>query len=265
MAHDLPVALTVFTLDGFGEITAGDDLASLIGAATDSCLVDGDILAITSKIVSKAEGRIVAAADREQAITDETVRVVASRAHPGGVTRIVENRQGLVMAAAGVDTSNTPNGVVLLLPIDPDASARAICTALRERTGLRLGVVITDTAGRPWREGQTDIAIGAAGLAVLEDLRGTVDASGNRLEVTVAAVADEIAGAADLVKGKTSGNPVAVVRGLGRLVGALDAVGARALQRPIATDMFRLGTAEAHAEGYLAGHAVGFTAGQAAR
>jgi coenzyme F420-0:L-glutamate ligase/coenzyme F420-1:gamma-L-glutamate ligase len=249
--------LKVFALGGFGEIQAGDDLATLIAEAAQSRLLDGDIVAVTSKIVSKAEGRFARAADREQAITDETVRVVAARAHPGGVTRIVENRQGLVMAAAGVDTSNAPDGVVLLLPVDPDASARAICAALRERTGLRLGVLVTDTAGRPWREGQTDIAIGAAGLAVLDDLRGTADVSGRRLDVTVAAVADEIAGAADLVKGKTSGNPVAVVRGLGRLVGGIDTVGARALQRPSDTDMFRLGTAEARAEGYAEGLAAG--------
>ena len=252
--------LKVFTLGGFGEITAGDDLAALIAEAARSRLIDGDIVAVTSKIVSKAEGRAVPAADREQAITEETVRIVASRAYPGGVTRIVENRQGLVMAAAGVDTSNAPAGVVLLLPVDPDASARALCTALRERTGLRLGVLITDTAGRPWREGQTDIAIGAAGLVVLDDLRGTTDGSGRRLDVTVAAVADEIAGAADLVKGKTSGNPVAVLRGLGRLVGDLDAVGARALPRPSDTDMFRLGTTEARAEGYREGFAAGLAA-----
>ncbi|TDW30101.1 coenzyme F420-0:L-glutamate ligase [Cryobacterium psychrophilum] len=259
MPHDLPPdgELTVFTLGGFGEIVAGADLASLIAAAVDSRLIDGDILAITSKIVSKAEGRQRAATDREQAITDETVRVVATRAHPGGVTRIVQNRQGLIMAAAGVDTSNTPDGVVLLLPVDPDASARALCTALRARTGLRLGVVITDTAGRPWRDGQTDIAIGAAGLAVLDDLRGTADASGRRLDVTAAAVADEIAGAADLVKGKTSGNPVAVVRGLAHLVGDMTLAGASALQRPSETDMFRLGTNEAHDEGYAEGYAAG--------
>jgi coenzyme F420-0:L-glutamate ligase/coenzyme F420-1:gamma-L-glutamate ligase len=255
--------LKVFTLGGFGEIQAGDDLAALIADAAQSRLLDGDIVAITSKIVSKAEGRVVAAVDREQAITDETVRVVASRAYPGGVTRIVENRQGLVMAAAGVDTSNAPDGVVLLLPVDPDSSARIICAALRERTGLRLGVLVTDTAGRPWREGQTDLAIGAAGFAVLDDLRGTADTSGRRLDVTVAAVADEIAAAADLVKGKTSGNPVAVVRGLGRLVGDLALPGARALQRPSDSDMFRLGTAEACAEGYAEGYAAGFAAGRA--
>ncbi|TFD73328.1 coenzyme F420-0:L-glutamate ligase [Cryobacterium fucosi] len=261
--------MLVFALEGIGEVRAGDDLAALIAGAAGSRLLDGDILAVTSKIVSKAEGRQVAAADREQAITDETVRVVATRAYPGGVTRIVENRQGLVMAAAGVDASNTPDGTVLLLPVDPDASARALCAALRERTGLRLGVLITDTVGRPWREGQTDIAIGAAGVAVLDDLRGTTDASGRRLDVTVAAVADEIAGAADLVKGKTSGNPVAVVRGLGRLVdagvpgvsGVQDAArGASALLRPGENDMFRLGTAEAVAEGFAAGYAAGLAA-----
>jgi coenzyme F420-0:L-glutamate ligase len=252
-------ALTVFVLAGIGEIAAGDDLAALIAAAAGEVLQDGDILAVTSKIVSKAEGRQVAARDREQAITDETVRVIATRAHPGGVTRIVENRQGLVMAAAGVDASNTPDGVVLLLPADPDASARALCAALREHTGLCLGVLVTDTVGRPWREGQTDIAIGAAGLTVLDDLRGTTDASGRRLDVTASAVGDEIAGAADLVKGKASGNPVAVVRGLGRLVGDLDSAGGGAsrLLRASENDMFRLGTAEALAEGYAAGYAAG--------
>ncbi|TFD32018.1 coenzyme F420-0:L-glutamate ligase [Cryobacterium cryoconiti] len=263
--------MSVFVLEGIGEIVAGDDLAALIAGAAGSRLEHGDILAVTSKIISKAEGRQVAAADREQAITDETVRTVATRAFPGGVTRIVENRQGLVMAAAGVDASNTPDGTVLLLPVDPDASARALRTTLCERTGLRLGVIITDTVGRPWREGQTDIAIGAAGVAVLDDLRGTDDAFGRRLFVTVAAVADEIAGAADLVKGKTSGNPVAVVRGLGRLVlepsagpGEADAPGATRLLRPSENDMFRLGSAEAHAEGFADGRAEGFADGYAA-
>ena len=274
--------LNVFALEGIGEVVVGDDLAELIVTVAAGRLRDGDILAVTSKIVSKAEGRVVAAPDREQAISDETVRVVASRAFPGGVTRIVENRQGLVMAAAGVDTSNAPDGVVLLLPVDPDASARALLAGVVARTGLRLGVLITDTAGRPWREGQTDIAIGAAGVAVLDDLRGQTDASGRRLEVTVAAVGDEIAGAADLVKGKTSGNPVAVVRGLAHLVrgaragagagadagtGPTASVGARALQRPSGTDMFRLGTAEAYAEGFAAGQAAAAVAaaGQAGK
>jgi coenzyme F420-0:L-glutamate ligase/coenzyme F420-1:gamma-L-glutamate ligase len=155
---------------------------------------------------------------------------------------------------------------VLLLPVDPDASARALCSALRAATGLNLGVLITDTVGRPWRDGQTDIAIGAAGVAVLDDLRGTLDAQGRRLDVTLAAVADEIAGAADLIKGKTSGNPVAVVRGLGHLVVPIDAAdrGARRLLRDSASDMFRVGSAEAYAEGYAAGMAAGAVAGAAA-
>ncbi len=247
--------LTVFALEGIPEIVPGADLATLIGDALAAAggARPGDILAITSKVVSKAEGRIIRAADREDAITAETVRVVATREHPGGVTRIVENRLGLVLAAAGVDASNTEDGTVLLLPEDPDASARALAIALRERFEVELGVIITDTLGRPWRQGQTDAAIGAAGVHVADDLRGTLDASGRRLDVTVAAVADEIAAAADLVKGKTSGRPVAVVRGLAHLVGALDLPGARALVRPAPDDMFRLGTAEAWDEGYRAG------------
>jgi coenzyme F420-0:L-glutamate ligase/coenzyme F420-1:gamma-L-glutamate ligase len=213
-------------------------------------LEDGDILAVTSKIVSKAEGRIVAAADREAAITAETVRVVATRGH----TRIVQNEWGQVMAAAGVDASNTADGTVLLLPADPDASARALCLALRERFGIRLGVVITDTFGRPWREGQTDVAIGAAGVRVLDDLRGTRDTAGHELVVTQPAVGDEIAAAADLVKGKANGTPVAVLRGLGRYVtDEVDAHGAQPLIRDAAHDMFRVGSDEAWNEGYRAG------------
>jgi len=245
--------LSVFAVGGLPEFAAGDDLAAMIGDAVDGVLEQGDILAITSKIVSKAEGRSIAATDREQAITDETVRIVATREHPGGVTRIVENRLGMVLAAAGVDASNTPDGTVLLLPLDPDASARALCDALRDRFGLSLGVIITDTLGRPWREGQTDVAIGAAGIRVLDDLRGTDDAVGRRLDVTIAATADELAGAADLIKGKTSGLPVAIMRGLGHIVGDLDLPGAAAIIRPSSDDMFRLGTSEAWSEGYQAG------------
>ena len=245
--------LSVRAVEGIPEIVAGDDLVAIIGDAVAGELQDGDIVSVTSKIVSKAEGRQVLAADREDAITAETVRVVASRTHPGGVTRIVENRLGMVLAAAGVDASNVPEGVVLLLPVDPDASARALCAALRERFGVRVGVIITDTLGRPWRQGQTDVAIGAAGIRVLDDLRGQTDAGGRRLDVTVAAVADEIAGAADLVKGKAAGLPVAIVRGLGDLVAELDEPGAAAIVRPAAEDMFRLGTQEAWDEGYRAG------------
>ena len=245
--------LTVFAVGGLPEFAAGDDLVTIIGDAVDGILEDGDILAITSKIVSKAEGRQVAANNREAAITAETVRVVATREHPGGVTRIVENRLGLVLAAAGVDASNSPEGTVLLLPLDPDATALAVCSALRERLGVRIGVIITDTLGRAWRQGQTDAAIGAAGVRVLDDLRGTTDATGRRLDVTVPATGDEIASAADLVKGKASGLPVAIVRGLGHLVGGLDQPGAHSIVRPAAEDMFRLGTDEAWDAGYRAG------------
>lgn len=255
--------LQVWPVEGIPEIAAGNDLAEIIGDALEAsgALQDGDILCITSKIVSKAEGRIVLAADREDAITAETVRLVASREHPGGITRIVENRLGIVAAAAGVDSSNTPEGTVLLLPLDPDASARAVAVALRERFGVSVGIVISDTLGRPWREGQTDVAIGAAGIQVLHDLRGSMDAAGRRLDVTMPAAADEIAGAADLVKGKAAGLPVAVVRGLGHLVGDLDLPGARSIVRPAEHDMFRLGTAEAKAEGYAEGYAEGFAEG----
>lgn len=246
--------LTVWAVEGIPEIVPGDDLALIIGDALNGALADGDILAVTSKIVSKAEGRIVRAADREQAITDETVRVVATRTHPGGVTRIVENRLGLVLAAAGVDSSNTPAGTVLLLPVDPDASARRLRSALEARFGIRLGVIVTDTLGRPWREGQTDVAIGASGVRVLDDLRGSLDSEGRRLEVTAPAVGDEIASAADLVKRKSEGLPVAVVRGLPHLLHA-DAPGARVLIRPAASDLFRLGTDEAWHEGFEAGRA----------
>lgn len=244
----MSVLLTAWAVAGIPEIVAGDDLAGLIADAVGP-LEDGDIVVVTSKIVSKAEGRQVAASDREDAITAETVRVVATRAHSHGVTRIVENRLGLVLAAAGVDSSNTPDGTVLLLPVDPDASARAICAALRLKNGVSVGVVISDTLGRAWRVGQTDIAIGAAGLKVLDDLRGTTDAGGRRLDATIIAVADELAATADLVKGKASGMPVAVIRGQGRLVGDLDEPGARTIVRPAVEDLFRLGADEAYQQG----------------
>jgi coenzyme F420-0:L-glutamate ligase/coenzyme F420-1:gamma-L-glutamate ligase len=243
-----------WAVEGIPEIVAGDDLPAIIADAV-GALEDGDIVVVTSKVVSKAEGRQVEAHDREDAITAETVRVVATKAHPGGVTRIVENRLGLVLAAAGVDSSNAPEGTILLLPLDPDASARALCAVLRERNGVRVGVVVSDTLGRAWRLGQTDIAIGAAGLRVLDDLRGSTDAGGRRLEATIVAVADELAGAADLVKGKAAGLPVAVIRGLGHLVGDLDEPGARAIVRPAEDDLFRLGADEAYAQGLRDGQA----------
>ncbi|WP_069386245.1 coenzyme F420-0:L-glutamate ligase [Cellulosimicrobium cellulans] len=264
------VRLTAWAPSGLGEVRPGDDLAGLVGdllaqdaLAAGEPLAEGDVVVVTSKVVSKAEGRVVAAADREQAITDETVRVVATRERPGQPPlRIVENRLGLVMAAAGVDASNTPEGTVLLLPVDPDASARALRAALRERFGVdRLAVVVTDTMGRAWRDGLVDVAIGAAGIAVVDDLRGGVDAHGRPLSVTVTAVADEIAAASELVRGKADGRPVAVVRGLGRHVTADDGPGARVLVRSSADDLFREGSAEAYADGYRAGFAEGFREG----
>lgn len=171
----------VWSLPGIPEVRPGDDLVELILAAAAAPggrgLVDGDVLVVTSKIVSKAEGRIVQADDREAAIDAETVRVVARR----GAARIVESRHGFVMAAAGVDASNTPKGTVLLLPEDPDAAARQVRDGVRKALGLTVGVVVTDTFGRPWREGQTDVAIGAAGVRVLDDLRGSFDMYGNPL------------------------------------------------------------------------------------
>ena len=247
-------------LTGMPEIGPGDDLVALIAEAAaaqaaadpELALRDGDILVVTSKIVSKAEGMQVSAADRERAIAEDSVRIVAERVHPGGTFRIVETRQGLVMAAAGLDMSNVPEGTALRLPADPDASARALCAGLRDRLGISIGLVVTDTIGRPWRVGQTDMAIGAAGLQLTDDLRGESDANGRPLHVTQAVVADEIAGAADLVKGKTSNIPVAVLRGLERYVRGLDGPGARTLTRTGDDDMFRFGSAEAYRLGYEA-------------
>ena len=246
--------LQAWALEGIPEITPGTDLVSVIADAAAGTLLDGDIVVVTSKIVSKAEGRVIAADDREDAITSETVRLVASRVTPnGGTTRIVQNRLGIVSAAAGVDASNTPAGTVLLLPLDPDASAREIATGLRTLLGVAVGVIVSDTLGRAWREGQTDSAIGAGGVHVFEDLRGGVDAEGRPLVVTMPCVADEIAAAAELVKGKTARLPVAVVRGRADLVGDLDLPGARSIVRSLANDMFRLGADEAYADGFAAG------------
>ncbi|RBM09021.1 coenzyme F420-0:L-glutamate ligase [Streptomyces sp. PT12] len=234
----------VWALPGIPEVRPGDELAELIADAATAPglpgLADGDVLVVTSKVVSKAEGRTRRAEGRDEAIDEETVRVVARR----GPARIVQSRHGFVMAAAGVDASNTPPGTVLLLPEDPDASAERIRRGLRDLLSVEVGVVVTDTFGRPWREGQTDVAIGAAGVEVLDDFRGTTDPHGNELGVTLTAVADELAGAGDLVKGKVDGLPVAVIRGLAHRV--TDAGGtARDLIRPAANDMFRLGTSEA--------------------
>src|SRR5262245_51065475 len=245
--------LHVSGIPGIPEISSGDDLGALIAgavlAATGPGLRHGDIVVVTSKVVSKAEGRVVSAS-REDAIAAETVRVVARR----GATTIAQTRHGFVLAAAGVDRSNTAPGTVVLLPEDPDASASRLRTAIRDLTGANVGVLITDTMGRPWRNGQTDAAIGAAGVQPLRDHRGQADSFGNNLEVTVAAVADEIAAAGELVKGKTDQVPVAIVHGLSELVLPSadqeatqpdgEALGAAALIRPAAEDMFRVGSAD---------------------
>jgi len=236
-----PAQLTILPVSGLPEITAGADLAALIAdaALAGPGLVDGDILVVTSKVVSKAEDRVVVG-DRDEAIRAETVRVVARR----GPTTISQTRHGLVLAAAGVDESNTKPGTLVLLPVDPDGSAERLRKSIGERAGVRLGLIITDTMGRPWRAGQTDTAIGAAGITPLRDYRGETDTFGNLLEVTVAAVADEIAAAADLIKQKTTGVPVAIVRGLSDLVTDAAGPGAAAIVRPAEEDMFRLGAAD---------------------
>ena len=245
-----PREYVVRGVTGLPEVRPGDDLAALVASALAGAgggLQDGDVLVVTSKVVSKAEGRLVPVppgADREQvraqAVADETVDVVAQR----GATTVARTRTGLVLAAAGVDASEVRPDEVALLPLDPDASARGLRDRLHALTGRRVAVVVSDTLGRAWRTGQVDQAVGVAGLAPLRDERGGRDRFGTLLQVTEVAVADELAAAAELVKGKADGVPVALVRGL-----ALpdDGRGAAALVRPPEQDWFALGTAEARA------------------
>jgi len=235
----------------------GDDLNAIVLDAistarwTDdsSGVVDGDVIVVTSKIIAKSEGRIVQAHSREEVITEQAERVVATKITPRGVTSIVQTAHGLVLAAAGVDASNTDSGTVVLLPEDSDASAERLRSFLMERTGSTIAVVVTDTMGRPWRLGVTDVAIGASGIQVLDDHTGRVDDYGNTLEMTVVAVADEIASAVDLATGKLGGAPIAIVRGLSHYVSADESSRARDIVRPLEEDLFWLGTAEALAEG----------------
>lgn len=246
--------LEIIPVRGIGEVTVGTDLAAAIVHAA-PWLRDGDILVVTSKIISKAEGRLVDVPAsgpereevRERIIAAESAGTVARR----GQTHIVRTHHGFVMASAGVDASNVEPSRLVLLPKDPDASARSLRAALRERFGLTVGVIISDTMGRPWRNGLTDVALGVAGLPPIRDYRGQFDPYGNELRITQMAIADEIAGAADLVKGKHDQVPVAVVRGYG-LDGELpadDGPGGAALVRDPAQDLFTLGTAEARAQG----------------
>ena len=232
--------LRILAPDGIGEVRRGDDLASMLAERV--ALTDGDVVLVTSKAVSKVEGRVVPGT-RDDALPGETARVVARR----GLTTIVRTHHGLTLAAAGIDASNVAPGSVVLLPVDPDGSARVIRARLHELTGRTVGVVVTDTAGRPWREGQTDVAVGAAGLRVLEDHPGRRDGYGNDLVVTAPAEAAELAGAAELVQGKLGGRPFAVVRGRPDLVllSGDDGPGAAALVRPEGADLFGYGAREA--------------------
>lgn len=242
----------VYGLPTLHQFTSGDDLvATFFEALTpENSLQDGDIIVITSKVVAKCEGRVVTGvADREAAIKGEAKRIVATKIHARGVTTIVETHTGLILAAAGIDASNTEPGTIVLLPVDPDHSARQIRERFEKVTGLRLGVVITDTLGRAWRLGVTDHAIGAAGITVLDDLTGKPDAFNRTLEMTVVAVADEIAAASELVRPKDSLTPFALIRGLEHLITTEHGPGAQAIVRPTEEDLFSLGTAESIALG----------------
>lgn len=244
--------LRVFPLEGIPEIAAGDDLAGAIADAAGRAggLADRDVVVVAQKVVSKAEGRVRSLAEvspspraielagdthdprQLEVVLEESVRIVRAR---GGLV-ISETRHGFVCASAGVDASNAPAAeTVVLLPLDPDESARRLRDRLDDLTGRDVGVVVTDSFGRAWRQGTTDVAIGVAGIPVLLDLNGVRDRVGYELHATLIAVADEIAGAAELVRGKVEGLPVAVVRGL-ELLG--DGA-ARELVMPAERDLFR--------------------------
>jgi coenzyme F420-0:L-glutamate ligase/coenzyme F420-1:gamma-L-glutamate ligase len=233
--------LTIIPVHGMPEVRPEDLLAPLIAdaaAAQDTPLLDHDCLVVTQKIVSKAEDRLVPVdpddrAARRAIVEGESVRILRRR----GDLIISETRHGFVCANAGVDLSNVDAGWAALLPVDSDRSARRIRDGLRATRGVDVGVVISDTFGRPWRQGLTDVAIGVAGLAAVVDLRGTDDALGRELQVTEVAVADEVAAAAELVMGKSSGVPVAIVRGLDASWFRESSV--RELIRPPGEDLFR--------------------------
>nr|WP_235022878.1 coenzyme F420-0:L-glutamate ligase [Amycolatopsis alkalitolerans] len=249
MAEHSSDRLEILPVAGLPEFRPGDDLTGAIADAA-RWLRSGDVVVVTSKIVSKIEGRLIRVPSdpeardeaRRKLVEQEAVRVLARF----GRTLITQNRIGVVQAASGVDGSNVHGDEIALLPADPDASALALRNGLRERLGVEVAVVITDTMGRAWRVGQTDAAIGSSGLKVLHSYEGEVDAQGNELQVTEIAVADEVAAAADLVKGKLKAIPVAVVRGLSLVD---DGSTARKLVRPVEEDLFRLGAAEAIAQG----------------
>ncbi|SDK58565.1 coenzyme F420-0:L-glutamate ligase / coenzyme F420-1:gamma-L-glutamate ligase [Actinopolyspora mzabensis] len=247
--HAADEELRVQPVAGLPEFAAGDDLAGALLAAA-PWLRDDDVLVITSKIVSKIEGRVMdTPSDPEERDALRREQVLAEAEHVlarKGRTLITQNKLGIVQAASGVDASNVATDQIALLPRDPDTTAERLRAELAERAGIRVAVVITDTMGRAWRLGQTDVAIGSAGVAVLHRYAGSTDSLGNALEVTEVAVADEIAGAADLVKGKLGRTPVAVVRGIDERD---DGSRAGDLVRTVEEDLFRLGTAEAIAQG----------------
>ncbi|MBK5248442.1 MAG: coenzyme F420-0:L-glutamate ligase [Actinomycetales bacterium] len=233
------MTLHLFAIAGIGEVSVDDDIAQIIVDALDDPLQDGDVVVVTSKIVSKAAG-LATVADRDDIMDDETDRVVATR----GQTRIVRTRQGLTLAAAGIDASNIALGQAISLPRDPDISAHDLRTRLTALTRAVVVVIITDTAGRAWRIGQTDI--GAAGIKPHLNFTGLEDAYGNMLAVTAPAIADELAGASDLVAEKLGGNPVVIVRGVPRdwLI-ADDQVGASSLILNEEDDLFGMGSRDA--------------------
>ncbi|MBA0045574.1 coenzyme F420-0:L-glutamate ligase [Mycobacterium sp. NPDC050853] len=247
--HGSAKPIEILPVAGLPEFRPGDDVAAAIAAAA-PWLRDGDVVVITSKIISKAEGRIVAAPTdpeardslRRKLIDSESVRVLARK----GKTLITENTIGIVQAAAGIDASNVDTAELVLLPVDPDGSAAAVRAALSRQLSVNVAVVVTDTMGRAWRNGQTDAAIGSSGISVLYAYAGAKDKHGNELQVTEVAIADEIAAAADLVKGKLTDVPVAVVRGLSV---PDDGSVARDLLRSGPDDLFWLGTAEALEQG----------------
>ena len=228
------MSLEILPVPGIPEVRPDDDLGSVVSDAIAAVgIADGDVVVITQKIISKAEGRVVSDTDRRATIAAETARVVAQR----GDLVIAQTRHGFVCANAGVDASNVADGLLSVLPVDPDSSAARLREALRSRLGVaRLGVVITDTFGRPWREGLVDVAIGVAGMPALVDLRGSADHTGRKLEMTVMAIADQIAAAAGVVMGKAERVPVAIVRGL---AWESDAGTATELVRARTDDMFR--------------------------
>jgi coenzyme F420-0:L-glutamate ligase / coenzyme F420-1:gamma-L-glutamate ligase len=233
----VPRALTILPVTGLAEIRRGDDLAGLI--AERIALADGDVVVVTQKVVSKAEGRLVPVDpddpdDRLRVVEAESVRILRRR----GELVISETDHGFVCANAGVDLSNVDRGWAALLPADPDRSARRIRDGLRAATGRTVAVIVSDTFGRPWRRGVVDVAIGCAGVAAVVDLRGSLDATGRELVATEVCVADEIASAAEIVMGKAASVPVAVVRGVHPSWLRRGSVAAEVI-RPPAEDLFR--------------------------